>query len=107
MDLFKVLKLRRDNSLRSISETQDSRDHGRKFKGRKPLKTDKIFQVGRSLKLQRRSNSNSQIGCNENLGPLDQCLANKDSTGKENRSHPLDLSREGQHPLDLDAKCYH
>jgi hypothetical protein len=66
-DLFKVLNLRRDNALRSISETQDSRVRGRKFKGRKPLKTDEIFQVGRILKIRRRRNSNIGLVVRRNM----------------------------------------
>jgi hypothetical protein len=48
----------------------------------------------------RRSNSNRRIGCKGKVDSLDQCLANKDNTGEENRSHPLDLSAEGQPSLD-------
>jgi hypothetical protein len=41
----------------------------------KPLNTEKIFQGRRIQNLRRRSNKSYQIGCGEEPGPLDQCLA--------------------------------
>jgi hypothetical protein len=39
------------------------------------LNTNKIFQGGRSQNLRRMSENNHQIGCAEELGPLEQCPA--------------------------------
>jgi hypothetical protein len=64
------------------------------------LNTDKIFQVGRSQNLRKRSDNSCQIDCGKEPGPLDQHPMKEGSTEERNRSHPLDMSAKDQQPLD-------